>query len=130
MARKPWCFYFEIKKHVQKYMNGQTTESFSDRIVSMSVFNDIEWTKKGNTDTCVHSAKGVAAFATQFKPGHSVSWGPRQRTRGETENPNTPPPSHNPNNPQGQLDSIALQMVDIHIQVSHFTFNIQGVPSK
>ena len=51
-------------------MNGQTDESFDERIIFMSTFNDIECTKSGKTETCVHSAKGVAAFATQFKPGH------------------------------------------------------------
>ena len=32
----------------------------------MSVFNDIEWTKKDNTETCFHNAT-VAAFATPFQ---------------------------------------------------------------
>ena len=45
-------------------------ESFEERFIFMSVFNDIEWTKKGNTETCLHNAKEVAAFANQFKPGH------------------------------------------------------------
>ena len=30
---------------------------------------DIGLTKKGNTETCLHNAKDVAAFATQFEPG-------------------------------------------------------------
>ena len=41
-----------------------------DRIIFMSMFNDIGWTKKGNTETCLHKATEVAACATQFKPGH------------------------------------------------------------
>ena len=36
----------------------------------MFLLNDIEGTKKGNTETCLHNAKKVAAFATKFKPGH------------------------------------------------------------
>ena len=33
----------------------------------MSMVNDIEWTKKGNTEICLHNAKDVAAFATHIK---------------------------------------------------------------
>ena len=33
----------------------------------MSMFNDIEWTKKGYTEICLHNAKEVAAFATQVQ---------------------------------------------------------------
>ena len=36
----------------------------------MSMFNDIEWRKKGNTEKCLHNATEVAAFATKFKPRH------------------------------------------------------------
>ena len=39
----------------------------------MSVFIDIERKKKCSTETCLRSAKEVAAFATQFKPGHWCS---------------------------------------------------------
>ena len=43
----------------------------NERIIFMSMFNDIEWTKKGNTETtCLQNAKGVAAFTTQSKQGH------------------------------------------------------------
>ena len=37
----------------------------------MSMFNETDWTKKGCSETCLHNAKEVAAFATPFKPGHS-----------------------------------------------------------
>ena len=42
---------YEIKKHVQKYLNGQNPESF-EKIILVSLFNDGEWTKKDNTETC------------------------------------------------------------------------------
>ena len=53
----------------------------------MSMFNDIEWTKEGNTETCLHNAKAVAAFATQFKQDIGASWRPSQKIRGGTEIP-------------------------------------------
>ena len=42
----------------------------------MSMFNDTEWTNKGNTETCLHNATEVAAFATHFKPGYWCFLGP------------------------------------------------------
>ena len=51
-------------------VSSQHTDSLENRIIFMSMFNDIGWTKKGNTETCLHKAKEVAAFATQSKPGH------------------------------------------------------------
>ena len=42
----------------------------------MSMFHDIEWTKRGNTETCLHNAGEVAAFATKFKLGHWCFLGP------------------------------------------------------
>ena len=60
----------QIKKHSQENLNVQTPESFDERIIFTSLFNDIEWTMKGNTETCLPNSKQVAALATQFKPGH------------------------------------------------------------
>ena len=60
----------DIKKHVQEHLHGQTPESFDERIMFMSMFNDVEWTKNGSTETYSHNAQEVAVFARQFKPGH------------------------------------------------------------
>ena len=52
-------------------LNGTTPEFFNDRrIIFMSLFNDINWAKKGNTEIGMDNAEEVVAFATQFKPGH------------------------------------------------------------
>ena len=34
------------------------------------MFNDIDRTKKGNTEIWLHNAKELAALAAKFKPGH------------------------------------------------------------
>ena len=57
----------------RQYLKGQNPESVDEWIIFMSRFNDIEWEKKGNTETCLHNANEVAAFATQFKPGASLA---------------------------------------------------------
>ena len=72
----PGASNFDIKRLSKEYLNGQTPESFDERIKFMSMFNDIEWTKKGDTETCLHNAREVAAFATQVKPGHWCFLGP------------------------------------------------------
>ena len=82
---------------------------------NMSTFNDIdERTKKGNTETCLHNVKEVAAFATQFKPGHWRFLGPT------SENTWC---KRNYNEPQGHFDNVAKQMVDIFkCNISHPIF--------
>ena len=67
---------FGIVKNVQKYLNGQTSESFDERIIFIFMFNDIEWTKGGKTETCLHSVKEMTEFAIQFEPGHWCFLGP------------------------------------------------------
>ena len=49
---------------------SERAEFLECRIIILSMFNDIERTKKGKTESCLHSAKEVAAFAAHFKPGH------------------------------------------------------------
>ena len=39
-----------IRRHVQDYLNGKNPEFFDEGIIFMSVFNDIEWTKKSHTE--------------------------------------------------------------------------------
>ena len=36
----------DIQKHIQKDLNGQTPESFDERNILMSMFNDVVWTKR------------------------------------------------------------------------------------
>ena len=70
LARITRCSTLDIKKHILRYVNRQTPEALYEWIISMSMFNDTEWTNKGNTETCLHNATDVPAFVTQYKPGH------------------------------------------------------------
>ena len=47
----PGASALDIKQLVQTHLNGRNPESFEDRIIFMPMFNDIEWTKKGNAET-------------------------------------------------------------------------------
>ena len=42
-------------------------EHAEGRIIFMSTFNDIGWTKKGNEENCISNSEKVKAYAERFK---------------------------------------------------------------
>ena len=55
---------------------GQTPESFTGRILFMSMFNDISCDRKGNKDECLRNANIVKTFAGRFGIGQWSFIGP------------------------------------------------------
>ena len=51
-------------------------EQFKDRIIFMSVDNDIDWTKDGNEQMCILNSSEVKAYAKRFPEGHGPFLGP------------------------------------------------------
>ena len=51
-------------------------EEFKDRIIFMSMFNDIDWTKKGNDEICISNAEKVKNYAMRFLQAHWTFLGP------------------------------------------------------
>ena len=51
-------------------------EDFTDRIIFMSMYNDIEWGAKGNKGRCEYNSQTVADYARRFPRGHWSSLGP------------------------------------------------------
>ena len=45
-------------------------ENFKDRIIIMSMYNDIEWKAKGNEEQCEYNSQTVANCARKFPRGH------------------------------------------------------------
>ena len=45
-------------------------EHFTDRIIFMSMYNDIEWGARGNKERCEYSSQTVASYARKFQRGH------------------------------------------------------------
>ena len=45
-------------------------EKFKDRIISMSMFNDIGWTKRGNSENVFQIQKKLKKYAKSFSRGH------------------------------------------------------------
>ena len=55
------------------------------RIMFMSLFIDIERTKRGNTGTCVQMPKKWQLLRPTLSQDSGASWDPRQKIRGGTE---------------------------------------------
>ena len=64
-----------------------------DRVIFMSMYNDIDWTRKDNRDTCCQKLSRVSDYARQFPeggwcflgPGDKVVWDPQQQTKWRME---------------------------------------------
>ena len=80
---------------------GQTPESFTGRILFMSMFNDISCDRYDNKDECLKNADFVKTFAKRFGIGQWSFIGPGSEKKWY--------PSEN--SPQGEWDRIAEQML-------------------
>ena len=68
----------QIIQQIQNDLQSENTtpEQFSDRIIFISMFNDIEWTKKYIKETCASNSERVKSFAKRFPKGHWTLIGP------------------------------------------------------
>ena len=58
-------------------IDGETIEfQFTYRIIFMSMFNDIDWTRKRNDGICTSNSEKVKAYAKRFSQGHWTFLGP------------------------------------------------------
>ena len=81
---------------------GETPETFTGRILFMSMFNDISCDRKGNKEECVANAKVVTILARKFGIGQWSFIGPSFENKcSSTEE----------NSPQGAWDHIADGML-------------------
>ena len=73
----------EILQKTQKDMQERNTEpeDFEDRIIFVSMFNDIEWTKRGNSEQCVSNSEKVMKYAKRFSRGLWTSLRPGDETK-------------------------------------------------
>ena len=80
---------------------GQTPETFTGRILFMSMFNDISCDKNGNKDECLKNANFVKTFAGRFGIGQWSFIGPGSEKKWYSSE----------NSPQGAWDHIAEEML-------------------
>ena len=91
---------------------GQTPETFTGRILFMSMFNDISCDRKGNKDECLANVETVKVLARRFGIGQWSFIGPGSEKKWYSSE----------NSPQGAWDDIAEQMLLEFAESGHPTF--------
>ena len=91
---------------------GQTPETFTGRILFMSMFNDISCDRKDNKDECLANAGVVKVLARRFGIGQWSFIGPGSEKKWYSSE----------NSPQGAWDNIAEQMLLYFAESGHPTF--------
>ena len=69
---------------------GETPETFTGRILFMSMFNDISCDNKDNEEECVANAKVVKVFAKRFGIGQWSFIGPGSEKKWYSGEENSP----------------------------------------
>ena len=91
---------------------GQTPETFTGRILFMSMFNDISCDRKDNTDECLRNAESVKVFSRRFGIGQWSLIGPGSEKKWYSSE----------NSPQGAWDHVAEEMLLKFAESGHPTF--------
>ena len=91
---------------------GQTPETFTGRILFMSMFNDISCDRKDNKDECLKNAESVKALARRFGIGQWSFIGPGSEKKWYSSE----------NSPQGAWDNTAEKMLLEFAEGGHPTF--------
>ena len=92
---------------------GEAPETFTGRILFMSMFNDISCDRKGNKEECVANARVVKVLAKKFGIGQRSFIGPGSEKKWY---------SGEENSPQGAWDHIADETLLEFIESGHPTF--------
>ena len=100
---------------------GQTPETFTRRILFMSMFNDISCDKKGNKEECLANARVVKVLAKKFGIGQWSFVGPGSEKKWY---------SGEENSPQGAWDHIADEMLLVFEESGHPIFRATTPLSK
>ena len=91
---------------------GEAPETFTGRILFMSMFNDISCDRKGNKDECLANAGVVKVLARRFGVGQWSFIGPGSEKKWYSAE----------NSPQGAWDNIAEEMLFEFAESGHPTF--------
>ena len=91
---------------------GQTPETFTGRILCMSMFKDISCVKKDNKYECLRNAESVKVFARRFGIGQWSFIGSGSERKWYSSE----------NSPQGAWDNIAEQMLLEFAESGHLIF--------
>ena len=111
-----WEFFTRSKKLKRKNIKP---EEFTDRIIFMSMCNDIDWSKRGNDGTCISSAS--KGNAMKFLQGHWTFSGPGSEKKWYGGSPHPP---------KGERDSTANEMVQRFKETGHLVFKSTSALSR
>ena len=100
---------------------GETPETFTGRILFMSMFNDISCDRKENKDACLRNAESVKIFARRFGIGQWSLIGPDSEKKWYCAEENSP---------QGAWDHIADEMLLEFAESGHPIFRATTPLSK
>ena len=105
----------EILRKIQKDLQEQNIEpeNFSERIIFMSMFNDIYGTRRGNLEHCFSNSEQVKNYAKKFMQGHWTFLGPECEKKWHGQ-------SHYP--PGGIWQDTAKMMVEQFEESGHPVF--------
>ena len=105
----------QILQEIQNDLRKRNVEheKFTDRITFMSMFNDIDWTRKRNDGICISNSDKVKEYAKRFSQGHWTFFGPGDEKKWYGTLPYTP---------EGKCDSTATQMVERSKDTCHPVF--------
>ena len=92
---------------------GRTPETFTGRILFVSMFNDISCNRKDNKDECLRNAESVKVFSRRFGIGQWSFIGPGSEQKLYSSE----------NSPQGAWDNIAEQMLLEFAESGHPIFH-------
>ena len=79
----PGATALDILHKIQADQQGKhiAPENFSDRIIFMSMFNDIELERKDNEDSCPLTSRKIKEYASNFNDGHWAFLGPGEKNK-------------------------------------------------
>ena len=105
-----------ILDEIQKTMTTELKcepEHFKGRIIFMSMYNDIDWGKRGNKENCISNAHRVTEYARRFTRGCCSSLGPGSEKKWN---------GTHVNKPDGERDKTAEGMMLNFAESGHPTF--------
>ena len=96
-------------------------EEFTDRVIFMSMFNDIDWSRRGNDEISISNAEKVKYYAKRFLQGHWTFLGPGSEKKwyGGSSYP-----------PKGEWDSTANEMGQRSKETVHPVFKNTSALSR
>ena len=111
------------KRHIQNDLQNEnkTPEQFLDRIIFMSMLNNIEWTKKNYEEICILNSQQVKQYAQRFQTGHwtFIGLGNERKWHGTRDH-----------RPEGRWNTAAAKMRRIFKETNHIVFTSVSALSR